>query len=71
MELNKIDKGIFIEDQYDMEYGVKETGDHAVEWVFYYFTKEVDKLLLTNQRLLQLKLKTSIEKVFLYQHQLQ
>ncbi|MEB8432191.1 mechanosensitive ion channel [Cocleimonas sp. KMM 6892] len=58
----KIDNGIYLEPQYDLEFGVKETGDHAVEWVFYYFTKEVDKLLLTRQRLLQLMLKTSIEK---------
>lgn len=49
-----------------MEYGVKETRDHAFDWVFYNFTKEVDKLLLTKQHLLQLMLKTSIEKdVFL------
>ena len=58
----KIDEGIFIEEQYELEYGVNETGDHAVEWIFYYHTKQVDKLVLTRQRLLQLMLKTSIEK---------
>ena len=61
-EAAKIDKSIFIEDQYDLEYGVKETGDHAVEWVFFYYTKEVEKLMLTRQRLLQLMLETSVEK---------
>jgi len=61
-EAAKTDPGIFIEEQYELEYGVKNTGDHAVEWVFYYYTKEVDKLMLTRQRLLQLMLQTSIEK---------
>jgi len=61
-EAAKMDPDIFIEEQYDLEYGVKETGDHAIEWVFYYHTKAVDKLLLTRQRLLELMLITSIEK---------
>ncbi len=61
-EAAKADNSIFIEDQYDLEYGVKETGDHAVEWVFYYYTKEVGKLLLTRQRLLQLMLERSVDK---------
>jgi len=56
------DESIFIEEQYELEYGIKDTGDHAVEWLFYYHTKSVDKLLLTRQRLLELMLKTSIEK---------
>ena len=55
----KLDDSIFIEEQYDLEFGVKDTGDHAVEWVFYYHTKEVEKLLLTRQRLLLLMLETS------------
>lgn len=61
-ELAKLDESIFIEEQHEFQYGVKETGDHAVEWVFYYHTKEVDKLLLTRQRLFLLMLETSIEK---------
>lgn len=61
-ESAKQDESIFIEEQYDLEYGVKDTGDHAVEWVFYYHTKEVEKLLLTRQRLLLLMLEKSIEK---------
>lgn len=58
----KLDDSIFIAEQYELEYGVEETGDHAVEWVFYYYTKQVDKLMLTRQRLLLLMLETSIEK---------
>lgn len=61
-ETAKLDNGIYIEDQYDMECGVKDTGDHAVEWQFFYYTKEVDKLVLTKQRILQLILKTSYDK---------
>ena len=58
----KEDAGIPIEEQYDLEYGIKDTGDHAVEWLFFYYTKDVEKLMLTRQRLLQLMLETSIEK---------
>ncbi len=58
----KEDNSIHIEQQYDLEYGVQDTGDHAVEWVFYYYTKEVEKLMVTRQRLLELMLETSIEK---------
>ena len=61
-ELAKDDSSIAIEEQYDLEYGIKDTGDHAVEWLFFYYTKDVEKLMLTRQRLLQLMLETSIEK---------
>lgn len=61
-EKAKHDTGIPIEKQYELEFGIKNTGDHAVEWVFYYYTKEVEKLILTRQRILQLMLQTSIEK---------
>jgi len=61
-EQAKADESIFIEEQYDLEFGIKDTGDHAVEWMFYYYTKNVDKLILTRQRLLALMLETSIEK---------
>ena len=60
--LAKEDKGITLEDQYDLEYGVRDTGDHAVEWQLYYYTKDVEKLMVTRQRLLQLMLETAIEK---------
>ncbi len=61
-ELAKEDPGIALEDQYELEYGVKDTGDHAVEWLFYYYTKDVEKLMQTRQRLLELMLETSIKK---------
>jgi len=61
-ERAKENHDIPIEDQYALEYGIQETGDHAVEWVFYYYTKEVDKLISTRQRLLQLMLSTAQEK---------
>jgi len=61
-ELAKTDSGIEVEEQYELEYGVHDTGDHAVEWVYYYYTKEVEKLMLTRQRLLQLMLETSVKK---------
>ena len=58
----KEDNSIAIEEQYDLEYGIKDTGDHAVEWQFFYYTKDIEKLLLTRQRMLQLMLETSIEQ---------
>ncbi len=61
-EIAKEDNGIPLEEQYELEYGIKDTGDHAVEWLFFYYTKDVEKLLLTRQRLLQLMLKNSIEQ---------
>lgn len=61
-ELAKLDESIFIEDQYDLECGIKDTGDHAVEWQFFYYTKEVEKLTLTKQRLLELMLENALQK---------
>ena len=58
----KEDNGIAIEEQYELEYGIKDTGDHAIEWQFFYYTKDVEKLMVTRQRLFQLMLDTSIEK---------
>lgn len=60
--LAKKNSGIAIEDQYDLEYGIVDTGDHAVEWQFYYYTKDVEKLMVTRQHLLKLMLETAIEK---------
>jgi hypothetical protein len=61
-DIAKDDADIQIEEQYELEYGIKDTGDHAVEWLFFYYTKDVEKLMLTRQRLLLLMLETSIEK---------
>ena len=61
-EKAKEDNSIPVEEQYALEYGIKDTADHAVEWQFFYYTKNVEKLLLTRQRILQLMLKTSLEQ---------
>ncbi len=61
-EYANTDASIAVEEQYELEYGINETGDHAIEWVFYYYTKEVENLMLTRQCVLQLMLETSIEK---------
>ena len=61
-DVAKKDSGIAIEEQYQLEYGVLDTGDHAVEWVFYYYTKDVEKLMRTRQRLLRLMLETAVER---------
>ena len=61
-ERAKEDPSIALQEQYNLEYGMKDTGDHAVEWIFYYYTKEVEKLMQTRQALLQLMLETSHEK---------
>jgi len=61
-EIAKEDNSIPIEEQYNLEYGIEDTGDHAIEWLFFYYTKDVENLLLTRQRLLQLMLKTSVEQ---------
>lgn len=58
----KNDSSVEIEDQHELEFGIIDTGYHAIEWVFYYYTKEVDKLMSTCQRLLKLILETSIQK---------
>jgi len=61
-ERAKSDTSIEIEDQYELEFGIYETGDHAIEWVMYYYTKDAEKLILTRQRMLQLMLEVSKEK---------
>jgi len=61
-ERAKNDASVEIEEQYELEFGINNTGDHAIEWVFYYYTKEVEKLILTRQRILLLMLEASIEK---------
>ncbi len=55
------DVDIGIQEQYPLEIGVENTGDFAVEWVIYYYTKDLKQLLRTRQSFLKLILKTSIE----------
>ena len=61
-QLAKEDSSIPIEDQYSFECSVRNTGDHAIEWQFFYYIKTVEKLMVTRQRLLQLMVEVSIDK---------
>lgn len=45
--------------QYPLEISVIDTGDHAVEWAIYYYTKDVKKLIRTRQYFRELVLETS------------
>lgn len=56
------DPEINIEDQYPLEIGIFETGDHAIEWVVYYHTKDIKNLIRTRQRFRELILKQSKEQ---------
>jgi len=55
------DFDIAMQAQYPLEIGVENTGDFAVEWVIYYYTKDLKQLLRTRQSFLKLILKTSKE----------
>ena len=48
-----------IEDQYEVEICVIETGDHAVTWAIFYYLKQVEDLLKVRQLLTEIILDTS------------
>ena len=50
-----------IETKHGIEYAINDTGDHAVEWLFYYYTKNIDKLLSIRQTLIAQVLETANE----------
>jgi len=50
---------IAIEYQYPLEIGISETGDYAVLWSVYYYTKDVRNIIKTRQQLREVILKTS------------
>lgn len=52
---------ILVEEQIPIEIGVIDTGDHAVEWCVYYYTKQVKSLIRTRQLFREEILKTSKE----------
>lgn len=56
------DHSISVERHHAPEIRVQHTGDHAVEWSVYYFTKDTKKLLKTRQSITEIILSTS--KVF-------
>ncbi len=43
------DDGIGVQAEHDMELRVLETGDDAVEWALYYYTKDIRNLIKTRQ----------------------
>ncbi len=53
-EVAKQDTNISIEPQFDIEIGVLETGDHAVEWSVYYYTKDIKNLIRIRQHFREL-----------------
>ena len=52
---------IYVESQFPLEINVAETGDHAVEWCVYYYTKQVKNLISTRQLFREEILKMSKE----------
>ena len=50
---------IGLQSQHEVEFGIIETGDHAVEWGVYYYTKEVASLRRTRMALYQIFLETA------------
>lgn len=44
-----VENGVDIEAQHGLEIGIQETGDHAVEWIVFYHTKNIRKLTRTRQ----------------------
>ncbi|MCK5812812.1 MAG: mechanosensitive ion channel family protein, partial [Cocleimonas sp.] len=55
------DADILFETQYEMELMIDDTGDHAVKWAFYYYTKNVNSIMSTRQRMVRVIYKASIE----------
>jgi len=60
-EKAKEDADIPFEHQYEMELAIDDTGDHAVQWSLYYYTKDIDALISTRQKILKIVYTTSIE----------
>jgi small-conductance mechanosensitive channel len=50
-----------VDENHPPEIRVLDTGDHAIEWGFFYYTKNVQSLIATRQLLMETILNTSIE----------
>ena len=50
---------IGVESSRDLEVGIHEVGDHAIEWRVYYYTKEVEQLPKIRQQMLETFLKAA------------
>lgn len=53
------DEEVILEPNYAVEARVMDTGDYAVEWACYYYTKEIKHLLNTRQRFRELVLENA------------
>lgn len=54
------DDAIGIEENHDMEVRVLETGDYAIEWGVFYYTKDMKKMIRTRQLFCELILQESL-----------
>lgn len=61
-ELSLKDSDMPIEENYPLEVRVQDTGDYAVEWAVYYYTKQLRYVIRTRQLFKELALKESIRK---------
>ena len=59
-ELAIVDSNITIEDNHALEIRVQDTGDYAVEWAVFYYTKQVRYVIKTRQLFKELVLKESL-----------
>ena len=55
-------EGLPVEVQHGYDSGITDTGDHAVEWAVFYYTKEVDRLPWLRQQMRAVYLKTAQER---------
>lgn len=55
------DCGIKLGEENTFEIGILDTGDHAIEWGVYYFTKDVKALIKNRQAIRECILKTALE----------
>ena len=60
-ESAKKDADIPLEDQYEMELMLDDTGDHALQWSFYYYLKNVDAIISTRQKMMHIIYNASIK----------
>jgi len=56
------DSDVNIENQYPLDIGIIETGDNAIEWAVYYYTKDIKNIIKTRQRFRLLILQQSKEE---------
>ena len=54
------DSDLAVENQYKMVLAIDDTGDHAVEWALYFYTKEARDVIATRQKMIRLVYSASI-----------